>query len=82
MKSILAEGRPGIELETNLREVLSCIIIEKAFPTRAFSWLTATKTIAFTFKMLLRHYEDTILSVHQPTIIRCENYIFDVKLGA
>ena len=32
--------------------------------------------------MLLRHYEDTILSVHQPTIIRCENDIFDVKLGA
>ena len=32
-----------LELQTNLREVLSCIIMEKA-PTRAFSWLKAAAT--------------------------------------
>ena len=30
----------SVELQTNLREVRSCIITEKA-PTRAFSWLKA-----------------------------------------
>ena len=42
----------SVELQTNLREVPSCKITEKA-PTRTFSWLKAPST-AFTFKTLIR----------------------------
>ena len=45
----------GLELETNLRRVCSCTITEKD-PTRAFSWLKAATTAAFTLKKLLRLY--------------------------
>ena len=40
----------GLEMETNIPEVLSCTITEKD-PTRAFSWLKVP-SIAFTFRTL------------------------------
>ena len=43
-----------VELETNLREVWSFMITEKAL-TRTFSWLKGP-TYAFTIKTLFRHY--------------------------
>ena len=56
-----------VELQTNLREVWSCIIIrititEKA-PVGVFSWLNAAAT--FIFKNLLRHYAIQELTVNR-----------------
>ena len=45
-------GGPQVEMETNLREVRSPTITEKAptpYPTRAFSWLKA-------FSVILRNF--------------------------
>ena len=41
----------GLELETNLREVYSCLMREEA-PTRAFSWLKMHSIL-----LLLSHYD-------------------------
>ena len=48
-----------VELQTNLREVWSCTIMEKA-PTRAFFWLkTSASALTFTIE-----YWDTMLNGH------------------
>ena len=49
-----------LELETKVHPIRRFVITEKA-PTRAFYWLKEATT-AFTFRTLLRHYANWVLT--------------------
>ena len=60
-KSSLIFAEQPLASSASKRSIQRFVITEKA-PTRAFSWLKAATTDAFTFKTLFRHYAKRALT--------------------